>query len=503
MPDANPNPSPPPLLTVRGLSKSFSGISVLKQVDLQLSQGEVLSVVGENGAGKSTLMKILAGVLEADSGEMAVERRPIKYTSPRDAIQAGVVLIHQELNLCENLNVAQNIFLGREPQRLGFVRSRLIEEQSKRFLHRVGLSVSPRTLVKNLSIGKQQMVEIAKALSTNAKVLIFDEPTSSLSATESEALFRLIEELKSSGVGIIYISHRLSEVRRLSDRVQVLRDGQSVGVVPRDEATHTQLVSLMVGRDIANFYLRTRHRLGQRLLEVKDLKTSAYPEQAVSFHVHQGEIVGVAGLVGSGRTEVLETLFGVRPSLGGKIRIDGHEVKIDSPRKAVEIGLALVPENRKQHGLIVQMDVRDNIGLAKLRQNQRGFGFCNFLKQKQESLETVAQLRIKTVSDRQTVNFLSGGNQQKIVLGKWLMMNPKILLLDEPTRGIDIGAKQEIYTLIEQLAAQSLAILCVSSELEEIIGLSDRVLVMREGRISGELRPPEISEESIMKLATN
>lgn len=358
-------------------------------------------------------------------------------------------------------------------------------------------------LVKNLSIGKQQMVEIAKALSTDAKILIFDEPTSSLSAAESESLFRLIEEIKKFGVGILYISHRLSEVRRLSDRVQVLRDGQSIGVVSRNEATHGRLVSMMVGREIANLFQRQRHNLGPTVLEVKNLKTAAHPRQTVSFQVRQGEILGIAGLVGSGRTEVMETLFGVRRPLSGQIRVAGHEVRIDSPRKAIELGLALVPEDRKQHGLLVLMNVRDNIGLPKLKCNQHRFGFVNFSKLQQESLETINRLRVKTLSDRQTAAFLSGGNQQKIVLGKWLTMNPKVLLLDEPTRGIDIGAKQEIYTLIEQLAAQSLAIVCVSSELEEIIGLSDRVLVLREGRISGELRRQEITEESIMRLATN
>jgi ribose transport system ATP-binding protein len=492
-----------PLLSVRGLHKSFSGVSVLKRIDLELQAGEVLSVVGENGAGKSTLMKVLAGVISSDAGQILIDGKTVEFNNPGEALQAGVVLIHQELNLCDNLTVAQNIFLGREPQRFGFVDSRTLEKDARQFIRQVGLHVSPRMIVGKLTIAKQQMVEIAKALSVRARVLIFDEPTSSLSAAESESLFELIEQLKQQGVGIIYISHRLAEVRRLSDRVQVLRDGEMAGMLPREEATHEKLVSLMVGRDLSSFYRRTRHSIGAPVLEVIDLSTSAWPNERVSFQVHAGEIVGLAGLVGSGRTELLETLFGIRQPIRGEVRIHGKPVKLKSPRSAVELGLAFVPEDRKRHGLVMEMDVRNNIGLVKLKRNQYPLGFANGRKQKQEASETINRLNIKTSSDRKLVKYLSGGNQQKIVIGKWLTMSPRVLLLDEPTRGIDIGAKQEIYGLIEKSAAASMAILCVSSELEEIIGLSDRVLVLREGRITGELAANEVNEEAIMKLATN
>jgi ribose transport system ATP-binding protein len=490
------------LLSVRGLCKSFAGIPVLKGIDLELQPGEVLSVVGENGAGKSTLMRILAGVLASDSGQIAIQGNTVQFASPRDALQAGVVLIHQELNLCDNLTVAQNIFLGREPQRFGLVNFRAMERDAKQFVRRVGLHVSPSKLVGSLPIGQQQMVEIAKALSIQAKILIFDEPTSSLSSAESESLFEVINQLKQQGVGIIYISHRLAEVRRLSDRVQVLRDGEPAGVLSRSEATHAKLVSLMVGRDLAGFYQRSKHPIGKPVLKVEGLSTSAWPNERLSFQVGSGEIVGIAGLVGSGRTELLETLFGIRPPIRGEIRMHGKLVRPKSPKAAVELGLALVPEDRKRHGLLTEMDVRSNIGLVKLKRNQRPIGFVNRVRERLESQETITRLHINTTSDRKLAKFLSGGNQQKVVIGKWLTMKPAVFLLDEPTRGIDIGAKQEIYALIEQAAASSMAILCVSSELEEIIGLSDRVLVMREGRLTGELVAEQINEAAIIRLAT-
>ncbi len=476
---------------------------MLSDVSLTLGAGEVLSVVGENGAGKSTLMKILAGVQPPDSGEMTLHGTPVKFSGPRDALESGVVLIHQELNLCDNLNVAENIFLGREPRRFGFLDSKKIYQESIAFLDRVGLNVSPKTIVKSLSIGKQQMVEIAKALSTQARVLIFDEPTSSLSAGETEKLFELIDELRRQQVGIIYISHRLSEVVRLSDRVLVLRDGKAVGELLKDQITHGHLVSMMVGRDITNDFSRVTNKFGRPLLEVDHLVTEAWPQESVSFRVYAGEIVGIAGLVGSGRTELLETLFGTRPKRSGAIRIDDQRTEIGHPRQAIASGLALVPEDRKQHGLIVDLNMRSNVGLVNLKRHQRPFGLINWSQQKTDSLATIDRLNVRPSSDSKLARFYSGGNQQKIVIGKWLTTNPKVLLLDEPTRGIDIGAKQEIYRLIERLARESMAILCVSSDLEEIIGLCDRVLVMQRGRITGELSRKDLTESSIMNLATS
>ena len=491
------------LLEVRNLSKSFPGVRALHQVSLSVEPGEVLSVIGENGAGKSTLMKILAGVQSADSGEIVVDGQRVSFENTRAAMDLGIVLIHQELNLCDNLNVGQNIFLGREPlKKLGLVNSREIYERSTEFLQRVGLNVSPRTIVSRLTIGKQQMVEIAKALSVKARILIMDEPTSSLSAQESESLFALIESLREQGVSIIYISHRLAEVKRLSDRVVVLRDGEFAGELVGEEITHERMVTNMVGRDVSQFYSRTSHPIGDTVLEVKDVVTPAWPKKKVSLHVRAGEIVGLAGLVGSGRTELLQSLFGIDQPLSGRVFIEGGPVAIRSPLQAVEYGMALVPEDRKKHGLLIDLSVQNNVGLVGLRANSRRFGFANFGKQKSDANEMIDRLGVKTPSNHQAAKFLSGGNQQKVVLGKWLSMSPKILLLDEPTRGIDIGAKQEIYQLIESLASEKMAILFVSSELEEVIGIADRVYVMHEGQVTGELQRDELSEESIMRLAT-
>lgn len=475
----------------------------LSNVDLSLQAGEVLAVIGENGAGKSTLMKILAGVQPADSGTIEVDRKQVSFENTRAAMRAGIVLIHQELNLCDNLNIGQNIFLGREPRLAGFIDSHQIYRRSLEFLHRVGLDVSPRRIVGSLTIGKQQMVEIAKALSVKARILIMDEPTSSLSAKESESLFQLIESLRDQGVSIIYISHRLAEVQRLADRVVVLRDGENAGELADAEINHDKMVSCMVGRDISQFYQRTSHKIGEAVLQVKDLVTAAWPKHKISLNVRAGEIVGLAGLVGSGRTELLRSIFGIDHPLAGQIIIAGEQVVVKNPHVAVAQGVALVPEDRKQHGLLIDLNVQNNIGLAGLSHNAKRFGFANFRRQRQDSTEMIDRLGIKTPSDRQTAKFLSGGNQQKVVLGKWLSMNPKLLLLDEPTRGIDVGAKQEIYRLIEQLAADSMAILFVSSELEEIIGIADRVYVMHEGAITGQLPRTELTEESIMRLATN
>ena len=490
------------LLIVDNLSKSFPGVKALVEVDLRLRRGEVLAVIGENGAGKSTLMKILAGVQPADAGRILVDDKPVAFENTRAAMDSGIVLIHQELNLCDNLNAGDNIFLGREPRTAGLINRREIYARSKQYLERVGLNIPPRTLVKNLTIGKQQMVEIAKALSVDARVLIMDEPTSSLSAAESESLFELIETLRDQGVSIIYISHRLAEVKRLADRVTVLRDGENAGELADDEITHDNMVRCMVGRDVSQVFQRTHHEIGEEVLKVTDLVTPAWPQHALSLNVRAGEIVGLAGLVGAGRTELLQVLFGIDPALGGAIEVGGKSVQIRSPNDAIEQGFALVPEDRKLHGLVIDFTIRNNIGLAGLSRNRKALGMVDFAKQRTDTREMIKQLDVKTSSDTQVAKFLSGGNQQKVVLGKWLAMGPKLLLLDEPTRGIDVGAKQEIYRLMEKLASESMAILFVSSELEEILGMADRVVVMHEGCITGELTKEQMSEESIMQLAT-
>ena len=491
-----------PLLKIKDVSKRFPGVQALRGVSLELATGEVLAVIGENGAGKSTLMKILAGVQTPDTGQICIDGTPVELDSTRSAMQQGIVLIHQELNLADNLDAGANIFLGREPLRNGLIDRQRIDREAQQYLDRVGLSIPSRTLVSQLAIGRQQLVEIAKALSVNARILIMDEPTSSLSAKETEVLFDVVKDLRTRGVSVIYISHRLGEVKELADRVTILRDGENAGELGRDEISHDNMVRLMVGRDVSRFYARVRHEIGDVLLDVKDVVTPTWPQHRLSFQVRAGEIVGVAGLVGAGRTELLRVLFGVDRRLGGEIRVEGKLVSFNRPADAIEAQLALVPEDRKQHGLITQMSVLHNISLAGLARNARAAGFLNQQKEHVDCQEMIEKMRIRTPSEAQIAQFLSGGNQQKVVIGKWLSLGPQVLLLDEPTRGIDVGAKEEIYRLMERLAAQGMAVLFVSSEMEEVLGMSDRVIVMHEGRIRGELELDQLSEESIMQLAT-
>lgn len=491
-----------PLLEVRDVTRRFPGVIALRGVNLKLFPGEVLAVIGENGAGKSTLMKILAGVQKPSEGQIHINGKPVEINSVHDAMTHGIALIHQELNLSDNLDVGANIFLGREPRKFGMIDKARIAREAQVFLDQVGLNVSPSTLVSDLSIGRQQMVEIAKALSINARVLIMDEPTSSLSTRESEALFKVVKNLRDKGVSIIYISHRLGEVKLLADRVSVLRDGANAGEIPRSEVTHDRMVRMMVGRDIAQFYARTCHTPGAAALEVRGLRTMANPAHALNFSIRSGEIVGMAGLVGAGRTETLRTLFGIDRAVGGEILVRGNAVNVHSPLDAIDSGLALVPEDRKQQGLIIEMMVCTNTSLASLRRSSKKAGFLNRAYERDVTKEMIGRLRIKTPGPEQIAQYLSGGNQQKIVLGKWLAMKPSVLMLDEPTRGIDVGAKQEIYRLMEELAGQGVAILFVSSEMEEVLGMSDRALVMHEGKLTGELSRSQLNEEAIMRLAT-
>ena len=503
------------LLEVRSLSKQFPGVRALHNVSLTLNRGEVLAVIGENGAGKSTLMKILAGVQEPDSGVILLEGQPVRIDSVRSAEHLGIALIHQELNLADNLDVASNIFLGREPRRFGFVHRGQLYSNSVRFLEQVGLDCPPRTLVSTLSLGRQQMVEIAKALSANARVLIMDEPTSSLSQHETEQLYRVVKELRSRGVSIVYISHRLGEVKELADRVVVLRDGENAGELQRDQINHDAMVKLMVGRVLvinrrsrreealtsAGNRSESPHVESSKALEVRGLRTSVNPRHELNFSLRHGEIVGVAGLVGAGRTELLRTLFGIDRLVGGEVRMAGEAVELRSPMEAIRAGLALVPEDRKQQGVILEMAVGENTTLPGLHRETRS-GFRNARREEEIAGRMTKQLNVRTPSLGQFVQYLSGGNQQKVVLAKWLALEPKVLLLDEPTRGIDVGAKQEIYRLMEELAGRGVAILFVSSEMEEVLRMSDRTLVMCQGRITGELSRDQLSEEAVMRLAT-
>ena len=490
-----------PFLEVQKITKRFPGVVALSGVDLQVYPAEILALIGENGAGKSTLMKILAGVQAADDGELLVEGKAVRFSGVQDAQKSGIALIHQELNLAENLTVAANMFLGREPEKFGWIDQGVIQRESKRVLEMVGLEVSPETLLSELTLGKQQLVEIAKALSTDAKVIIMDEPTSSLSLRESERLFEVIHDLREKGVSVIYISHRLGEVKALADRVVVFRDGENAGILERNEVDHDAMVRMMVGRDVSQFYQRTEHDLGEVVLSVRGLRSVEHRENELNFEVRAGEVVGVAGLVGAGRSEMLAALFGARPGLGGDVSVAGQSGLPQSPRESLSRGLALVPEDRKGQGLILDMAVKENISLASLRRDSKG-PFLNTSKEEELVAEMTSALSVKTPGSWQLARFLSGGNQQKIVLAKWLALKPKVLLLDEPTRGIDIGAKEEIYLLMEKFAREGMAVLFVSSEMEEIMGMADRTLVMHEGRITGELAREDFSEEAIMELAT-
>ena len=491
------------LLELAGITKTYPGVTALDDVSLRVFRGEVLGLIGENGAGKSTLMKIIGGVAAPSAGTIRIDGRDHATMTVNEATRAGIAFVHQELNLFENLDVAANVFIGREmltggPLRL--VANRALHERVTPLLQRLGADFAADTPVETLSIAQRQLVEIAKALSIDARIIIMDEPTSSLTLSETERLLQVVADLKAHGVSIIYITHRLGEVVACADRVVVLRDGRTVGELARGDIDHGAMIRLMIGRDLKALYIPPKAAPRDGGCDLVDVATTAFPDRTLSLGVRHGEILGLAGLVGAGRTSLARTVFGIDRLLGGEIRLDGQKVRIRSPRDAIRLGLYLVPEDRKRSGLVLGMTIRENITLANLWRHAR-MSLIDRQSEAEVAQAQVTSLSIKAPSSETLAVTLSGGNQQKVVLGKWLSMQPRVVIFDEPTRGIDVGAKNEIYMLIRALADSGVAIVMISSDMEEVIGVSDRVAVMHEGRISGVLERDQFSEYNVLRLA--
>jgi len=499
-----------PVLNMQGISKTFSSVTVLNNVKIELFPGEVHALMGENGAGKSTFMKILAGIHQPDQngGEIYYKGQPVLWKDPIDARNKGISVIHQELNLSPNLTISENILMGTKfpRNRFGMVKWDEVHERAQKVLDSMGSKLNPRQLVSTLSVAQQQMVEIARALSFKAEVLIMDEPTASLTDKEITKLFEIIHDLKKQGVAIVYISHRMEEIFEISNRFTVLRDGEWIASGPIEETDPDHLVKLMVGRDLKDLFNRTKvsNTSSQKndipVLELKNVSDKKLVKN-VSFKVYPGEIVGLAGLVGAGRTELVRTIFGASELTSGEIYVDGHSVNINSPIDAIANGIAHVPESRKEQGLFLSMSVKENILMAELKSHSKS-GVVNWKDVNATADRYIKDLSIKIATPEQPVSNLSGGNQQKTVIARWLSISPKVLLLDEPTRGVDIGAKTEIHKIVSKLADEGLAVLMISSELPEVLGISDRILVMSEGRLTGELSSEEATQEKIMYLAT-
>lgn len=490
------------LIEAKGIEKYFPGVHALKSARFDLRKGEVHALMGENGAGKSTLMKVLTGVYRPDAGEVLVDGEPVSFHDPRDAQHKGIGIIHQELFLMNHLTAAQNIFIGREPRKLRmFVDEGAMRANTAALFARMKVDIDPDVEVGKLTVARQQLVEIAKALSFNSNVLIMDEPTSALNDKEVEHLFAVIEDLRAHGVGIVYITHKMDEVKRIADRVTIMRDGQYIDTLPAATTEMSKIISLMVGRELADASRAEGGRGGEEVLRVKGLNRGKAIRD-VSFSVRKGEILGFAGLMGAGRTEVARAIFGADPIDSGEITIHGVTQPIKTPKDAVRLGMAYLSEDRKHFGLVTGMSVRDNITMASWARFTTGGPFMNDARLRDAANDYVAKLKVKTPSVDQETRLLSGGNQQKVVIAKWLLRDCDILIFDEPTRGIDIGAKAEIYKLLENLAAQGKAIILISSELPEVLRLSHRVLVMCEGRITGELDGKDATQENIMTFAT-
>ncbi len=489
------------IVSMHDICKSFPGVKALDHVDFELRSGEVMALLGENGAGKSTLMKVLSGVYTRDSGDMEIQGKAYGNLTPKQAQAAGVAIIHQELNMCRHLTVAENMFLGREKVRGVVLSQREMEAEAAEVLGRLKIDISPRTVVGDLPISKQQMVEIAKALSMDARILIMDEPTSALTAREIEDLFRIIRDLRATDHGIVYISHRLEELQHIVDRVTIMRDGQYIATMNFADTTIDQIITHMVGREIKEKFPRVTCEKGKKIFEVKNLNAGRMVRN-VSFSLYEGEIVGFAGLMGAGRTETTRAIFGIDPKQSGQIFLDGKEIFIHSPSGAIRQGVVLAPEDRKKDGLCTKLSIRHNIALPNLDLLCNRLGVVSHSRENAMCDRAVKNLQIKTPSVDVDAANLSGGNQQKVVVGKWLARDSRVVIFDEPTRGIDVAAKVEIYHLMNQLKKQGIAVMFVSSELPEVLGIADRVIVMCDGQITGEVMARETTQNEILTLAT-
>ncbi len=486
---------------MRNINKSFGGIHALKDVSFDLKSGEIHALVGENGAGKSTLMRILAGACQKDTGEIRIQGRPVEIRHPSVARRLGIGIINQEFALAPDLSVAENIFLGDLSEGKGLINRQRLCRKAETLIRSVGFQIDPRSLVSELSVAHQQVVEICKALSENLSVLILDEPTAVLSSRDVDSLFETLTMLKQKGVAICYISHRLEEVFRIADRITVAKDGRIVGSVTPGEVTPEAVIRLMIGRSLTSMYPVRDHRAGEEVLRVQGLTCGGGKVRNASFSVRASEVLGIAGLVGSGRTELVRAIFGADPKDSGEVFLQGRPVRMRSPRDAVRQGLGLLPEDRKEHGVLLGLSVRENLTLSNLKSVTNRIGFLQVRKEKRIADNLIGRLGIKAGSPEQAVSELSGGNQQKVALARWFQADCRAIILDEPTRGVDVGARIEIYRLIDELVRKGLAVIVVSSDLLEIIGMCDRVMVMSQGQVAGFLDKAELSEENIMRLA--
>lgn len=481
--------------------KEFPGVKALDEVSFNLKSGEVMALLGENGAGKSTLMKILSGVYTRDGGMLKIFGEEITDMNPKRAQELGVAIIHQELNMCEHLSVAENIFLGREKVKGGMLAEKEMNREAKAILDRLNIDIVPTTIVGDLPVSKQQMVEIAKALSTNAKILIMDEPTSALTSKEINDLFTIIKKLKSEGQGIVYISHRLEELQYIVDRVTIMRDGKYITSMDFKDTHMEEIIANMVGRQIKEKFPHVDCQKGKKILEVKNLNAGKLVRN-ISFDLYEGEIVGVAGLMGAGRTETTRAIFGVDPKESGEIILDGNTIQIHNPMDAIKAGIVLAPEDRKKDGLCTKLSIRENIALPNLDIICTKLGIIRKQKEKEMTKKAVVDLKIKLANAEVNAGSLSGGNQQKVVVGKWLARDSRVVIFDEPTRGIDVAAKVEIYNLMNELKKQGIGVLVVSSEMPEVMGVSDRIIVMCDGRITGEMPTSQSTQDKILEYAT-